>query len=97
MVPRVLLPDGLEPRGQGRKHVWGPIVDHGTTSLVDFDFYLQVHAGLQGSIHLTHYIVRYEESSLTTYAMQQGVHATSHLYVRTTSCAPRDSRSSCSN
>ncbi|KAH9163100.1 Piwi-domain-containing protein [Lactarius sanguifluus] len=62
----------------------GTVVDRGVTSLVDFDFYLQAHAGLQGTVRPTHYVVVYDESSLTADAVQQGVHAASYLYARAT-------------
>lgn len=52
--------------------------------MLDFDFYLQAHAGLQGSVRPTHYVVVYDESSLTADAIQQGVHATSYLFARAT-------------
>jgi len=62
----------------------GTVVDRGVTSLVDFDFYLQAHAGLQGTVRPTHYVVIYDESSLTADAVQQGIHAASYLYARAT-------------
>ena len=62
----------------------GTVVDRGVTSLVDFDFYLQAHAGLQGTVRPTHYVVVYDESALTADAVQQGVHAASYLYARAT-------------
>ena len=62
----------------------GTVVDRGVTSLIDFDFYLQAHAGLQGTVRPTHYVVVYDESSLTADAIQQGVHAASYLYARAT-------------
>ncbi|KAH9991230.1 hypothetical protein BJV77DRAFT_1008282 [Russula vinacea] len=33
--------------------------------MLDFDFYLQAHAGLQGTVKPTHYVVIYDESALT--------------------------------
>jgi eukaryotic translation initiation factor 2C len=62
----------------------GTVVDRGVTSLIDFDFYLQAHAGLQGTVRPTHYVVVYDESSLTADAIQKGVHAASYLYARAT-------------
>ena len=52
--------------------------------MLDFDFYLQAHAGLQGTVKPTHYVVIYDESSLTADMVQQGVHAASYLYARAT-------------
>src|SRR5260370_20815098 len=62
----------------------GTVVEKGVTSMLDFDFYLQAHAGLQGTVKPTHYIVIYDESSLTADMIQQGVHAASYLYARAT-------------
>ncbi|KAF8269712.1 Piwi domain-containing protein [Lactarius quietus] len=62
----------------------GTVVDKGVTSVADFDFYLQAHAGLQGSVKSTHYVVLYDESSLTADDVQQGVHTVSYLYARAT-------------
>jgi eukaryotic translation initiation factor 2C len=62
----------------------GTVVDRGVTSMLDFDFYLQAHAGLQGTVKPTHYVVIYDESSLTADLAQQGVHTASYLYARAT-------------
>ncbi|KAH9987922.1 Piwi-domain-containing protein [Russula compacta] len=62
----------------------GTVVDKGVTSLLDFDFYLQAHAGIQGSAKSTHYVVIYDESKLTPDQVQQGVHSASYLYARAT-------------
>ena len=62
----------------------GTVVDKGVTSMLDFDFYLQAHAGLQGTVKPTHYVVIYDESNLTADMVQQGVHAASYLYARAT-------------
>ncbi|KAH9987974.1 Piwi-domain-containing protein [Russula vinacea] len=62
----------------------GTVVDKGVTSMLDFDFYLQAHAGLQGTVKPTHYVVIYDESALTADMVQQGVHAASYLYARAT-------------
>ena len=62
----------------------GTVVDKGVTSVLDFDFYLQAHAGLQGTVKPTHYVVIYDESQLTADMVQQGVHAASYLYARAT-------------
>jgi eukaryotic translation initiation factor 2C len=62
----------------------GTVVDKSVTSMLDFDFYLQAHAGLQGTVKPTHYVVIYDESSLTADLAQQGVHTVSYLYARAT-------------
>ncbi|KAG2753631.1 Piwi-domain-containing protein [Suillus brevipes Sb2] len=62
----------------------GTVVDRGITSVFDFDFYLQAHAGLQGHVKATHYTVVYDENRLGADELQQGTHAASYLYVRAT-------------
>ncbi|KAI0247516.1 Piwi domain-containing protein, partial [Lactifluus subvellereus] len=62
----------------------GIVVDKGVTSVLDFDLYLQAHAGLLGMVKSTHYVVLYDESELGADDVQQGVHSTSYLYARTT-------------
>lgn len=62
----------------------GTVVDKGVTGVFDFDFYLQAHAGLQGSVKATHYTVVYDENSLTADDIQQGTHTASYLYARAT-------------
>ncbi|KAF8558356.1 Piwi-domain-containing protein, partial [Imleria badia] len=62
----------------------GTVVDQGITSVFDFDFYLQAHAGLQGHVKPTHYTVVYDESRLGSDEVQQGVNAASYLYARAT-------------
>ncbi|KAF9467546.1 argonaute-like protein [Collybia nuda] len=62
----------------------GTVVDKGVTAVFDFDFYLQAHAGIQGTVKPTHYTVVYDESNLTADEIQQGAHNTSYLYARAT-------------
>ena len=50
----------------------------------DFDFYLQPHAGLQGSVRATHYTVIYDENAFGADEIQKGTHDFSYLYVRAT-------------
>ncbi|KAF8804178.1 argonaute-like protein [Phlegmacium glaucopus] len=62
----------------------GTVVDKGITGVFDFDFYLQAHAGLQGTVKATHYTVVYDENSLSADDIQQGTHDISYLYARAT-------------
>ncbi|KAJ7119645.1 Piwi-domain-containing protein [Mycena epipterygia] len=62
----------------------GTVVDKGVTAVFDFDFYLQSHAGLQGTVKPTHYTVVYDELKLTADELQQGSHDFSYLYARAT-------------
>ena len=50
----------------------------------DFDFYLQAHAGLQGTVKATHYTVVYDEIGLSADDIQVGTHDVSYLYARAT-------------
>jgi eukaryotic translation initiation factor 2C len=50
----------------------------------DFDFYLQAHAGLQGTVKPTHYTVVYDENNLSADDIQRGTHDVSYLYARAT-------------
>ncbi|KAJ7117885.1 argonaute-like protein [Mycena crocata] len=62
----------------------GTVVDKGVTAVFDFDFYLQAHAGLQGTVKPTHYTVVYDELKLTANELQQGSNDFSYLYARAT-------------
>ncbi|TFY68777.1 hypothetical protein EVG20_g3426 [Dentipellis fragilis] len=62
----------------------GTVVDRGITAVFDFDFYLQAHMGLQGTVRSTHYVVIYDENGFDANTVQQGVHTASYLYARAT-------------
>jgi hypothetical protein len=62
----------------------GTVVDKGVTDVFGFDFYLQAHAGLQGTVRPTHYTVVYDENRLGADEVQQGTHHVSYLYARAT-------------
>ncbi|KAJ7577907.1 argonaute-like protein [Mycena floridula] len=62
----------------------GTVVDKGVTGVFDFDFYLQAHAGLKGTVRPTHYTVVYDEAGLGADELQQGTHTSSYLYARAT-------------
>ncbi|SJL06473.1 uncharacterized protein ARMOST_09812 [Armillaria ostoyae] len=62
----------------------GTVVDKGVTGVFDYDFYLQAHAGLQGTVRPTHYVVIYDENSLNVDDIQKGTNDTSYLYARAT-------------
>ncbi|KAJ6510612.1 argonaute-like protein [Mycena sanguinolenta] len=62
----------------------GTVVDKGVTAVFDFDFYLQAHAGLQGTVKPTHYTVVYDELNFTADELQQGSNDFSYLYARAT-------------
>ncbi|KAJ7226883.1 argonaute-like protein [Mycena pura] len=62
----------------------GTVVDKGVTAVFDFDFYLQAHAGLKGTVRPTHYTVVYDEFKLSADELQQGSNDFSYLYARAT-------------
>ncbi|KAF9555709.1 argonaute-like protein [Agrocybe pediades] len=62
----------------------GTVVDKGITGVFDYDFYLQAHAGLQGTVKATHYTVVYDEIGLSADEIQVGTHDFSYLYARAT-------------
>ncbi|KAF8632134.1 hypothetical protein AX15_002028 [Amanita polypyramis BW_CC] len=62
----------------------GTVIDRGITSVFDFDFYLQAHAGLQGTVKMTHYTVIYDETRFGPDEIQQGANTISYLYGRAT-------------
>lgn len=62
----------------------GTIVDQGVTSVYDFDFYLQAHAGLQGTVRATHYSVIYDEAKMGPDEIQQTTNDVSYLWARAT-------------
>lgn len=62
----------------------GTVQDRGVTSIFEFDFYLQAHAGLQGTVRPTHYVVLYDENNLGSDEVQQGIHTASYAYARAT-------------
>ncbi|KLO12386.1 Piwi-domain-containing protein [Schizopora paradoxa] len=63
----------------------GTVVDQGVTGIYDFDYYLQAHAGLQGTVHPTHYTVIYDENHFAADDIQQCTNTISYL----SACATR--------
>ncbi|WVQ76034.1 hypothetical protein IAR50_005670 [Cryptococcus sp. DSM 104548] len=62
----------------------GTVVDRGVTSPVLFDFYLQAHAGLQGTAKPTHYVVVADELGYTADKLQNLVNVLCYSYARAT-------------
>ncbi|THH04985.1 hypothetical protein EW145_g5129 [Phellinidium pouzarii] len=62
----------------------GTVVDQGITAVYDFDFYLQAHAGLQGTVRATHYTVIFDENRFPADDIQQGANDISYLWARAT-------------
>ncbi|KAI6123475.1 Piwi-domain-containing protein [Pisolithus croceorrhizus] len=79
-----LFPDRPEYADRNGNTRPGTVVDKGITSIFDFDFYLQAHAGLQGHVKGTHYTVVYDRNKLGADEIQQGLNTASYLYARAT-------------
>jgi len=62
----------------------GTVVDKGVTTVYNFDFYLQAHAGLQGSVRPTHYVVVVDENKFGADEIQKLTHDTSYMFARAT-------------
>ncbi|KAG0012884.1 Eukaryotic translation initiation factor 2C, partial [Entomortierella chlamydospora] len=62
----------------------GTVVDTNITHPFEFDFYLQSHAGLQGTSRPTHYHVLYDENKFTADLLQDFTYKLCHLYARCT-------------
>ncbi|KAH8115504.1 Piwi domain-containing protein, partial [Phellopilus nigrolimitatus] len=63
----------------------GTLVDRGVTAVHKFDFFLQVHAGQQGTVRATHYIVIIlDENRFPSDNLQQGAHDASYLWAPAT-------------
>jgi hypothetical protein len=48
----------------------GTVVDRGVTSVYDFDFFLQAHAGIKGTARPAHYYVVYDQNKFTADGLQ---------------------------
>lgn len=59
----------------------GTVVDSDVTSIYNFDFYLQTHAGGRCAASPTHYTVICDENRFTRYALQQSINDISYLWV----------------
>ncbi|KAJ1303895.1 hypothetical protein OPQ81_008307 [Rhizoctonia solani] len=62
----------------------GTVVDRGVTSVYDFDFYLQSHAGLQGTTRPTHYTVVHDENEFKSDQLQKLTYGMAYLFARAT-------------
>lgn len=62
--------DGADQKGNPRN---GTVVDRGITGVRQWDFYLQAHAGLQGTVRPAHYVVILDEIGLGSDGVEQMV------------------------
>ncbi|KAL1745286.1 Piwi domain-containing protein [Schizophyllum fasciatum] len=62
----------------------GTVVDTDITHPVEFDFYLQSHAGLKGTSRSGHYSVIYDQNNFNPDTLQQFTYILCHVYARAT-------------
>ncbi|OBZ91340.1 Protein argonaute 1 [Choanephora cucurbitarum] len=62
----------------------GTVVDTDIVHPFEFDFYLQSHAGLQGTSRPTHYHVLYDENKFTSDSLQELTYKLCYIYSRAT-------------
>ncbi|KAK9766945.1 hypothetical protein K7432_003575 [Basidiobolus ranarum] len=62
----------------------GTVVDTSITHPYEFDFYLQSHAGIQGTSRSTHYHVLYDDNAFTSNTLQELTYRLCYLYARCT-------------
>ncbi|KAG0778836.1 hypothetical protein G6F22_010998 [Rhizopus arrhizus] len=62
----------------------GTVVDTDIVHPFEFDFYLQSHAGLQGTSRPTHYHVLYDDNKFTSDALQELTYRMCYIYGRAT-------------
>ncbi|GBC09434.1 hypothetical protein RclHR1_08860007 [Rhizophagus clarus] len=62
----------------------GTLIETGVVHPVEFDFYLQSHAGLQGTCRSTHYHVIYDENKFTSDTLQTLSYNLCYTYARCT-------------
>ncbi|KAI9821501.1 MAG: hypothetical protein M1832_003349 [Thelocarpon impressellum] len=62
----------------------GTVVDRGITSHAQWDFFLQAHTGLQGTVRPAHYVVVHDEIGLGADGLQELTHGLCYLFGRAT-------------
>ncbi|CAB4439948.1 unnamed protein product [Rhizophagus irregularis] len=62
----------------------GTVVETGITHPFEFDFYLQSHAGIQGTSRPTHYHVLFDENGFNADSLQTLSYNLCHIYARCT-------------
>ncbi|TFY69058.1 hypothetical protein EVJ58_g631 [Rhodofomes roseus] len=62
----------------------GTVVDKGVGDPFLFEFYLQAHVGLQGTVKPTRYVVIYDEIGFSSDNLEKGTHMLCYLYPRAT-------------
>ncbi|KIY67428.1 argonaute-like protein [Cylindrobasidium torrendii FP15055 ss-10] len=72
---------GSDQKGNSKP---GMVVDRGVTSVYQYDFFLQSHAGLQGTTRPTHYYVVHDDIGFKPDEIQQMTNHISYMFTRAT-------------
>ncbi|KAI9489892.1 Piwi domain-containing protein [Zychaea mexicana] len=62
----------------------GTVIDTDIVHPFEFDFYLQSHAGIQGTSRSTHYHVLYDDNKFTSDSLQELTYRLCYIYARAT-------------
>ena len=73
-----------EAQGRNLNTAPGTIVDRGVTDPYLFDFFLQAHAGLQGSVRPARYIVIFDQLGWTSDRLSKFIHELCYMFNRAT-------------
>lgn len=84
--------EGADHKGNPRN---GTVVDRGITGVRQWDFYLQAHAGLQGTTRPAHYVVVLDEIGLGADGMEQMVSAVCFIILGVISANFRQTHNLC--
>ena len=64
----------------------GTVVDHSVTHPTEYDWYLNSHAGLQGTSKSAHYHVLHDDAGMPIDELQTFTYLTTYLYCRHVHC-----------
>jgi hypothetical protein len=79
-----LFPMGRDQSDRSGNCLPGTVVDTHITSPYEFDFFLQSHAGIQGTSRPAHYQVLYDENRFNADTLQELTYRLCYLYARCT-------------
>ncbi|KAG8885867.1 hypothetical protein FRB97_009029 [Tulasnella sp. 331] len=78
------FPEGSAGSDRTGNCIAGTVVDQGISHPVEYDFYLQSHAGLLGTSRPAHYNVLLDENNMGPDHLQQLTYTLCHVYARST-------------
>ena len=73
----------------------GTVVDHSVTHRTEYDWYLNSHAGLQGTSKSAHYHVLHDDTGMPIDELQTFTYHTTYLYCRHVSSPIQMSHRTC--